>query len=148
MGGKRVKGNTGKARPTKQIAEAPAVSLPSARHLVWRFGRLDHTTSFSCQTLLRADAEELERELAEFQDETIPALKSKRWLKYINRREMTPDGRSALAEVSQDEEGLWQLHLKRHKWRIWGYFDDPEFFFVFWDCDHNIATGKSRTRSS
>ncbi len=61
---------------------------------------------------------------------------------------MTPKGQKALGEVSEQEEGLWQLHLGRNKWRIWGHYKEPEFFFLFWDPDHEIATGKSRHRKT
>lgn len=61
---------------------------------------------------------------------------------------MTVDGRRRLAKINKQEDGLWQLHLKHKKWRVWGYFEDPEFFFLWWDSDHAVATGKSRKRKS
>ena len=146
--GKRIKGNTGKARAAKRVTQEPQPEGTDAqKFLVWRFGRLDHESRFGCQTLLRDDARELEAELAILQTETIDSLLRKRWLKFIRADEMTPDGQKALATVSRkQEEGLWQLHLKRYKWRIWGYFDKPEFFFLWWDSDHGVATGKWRHR--
>lgn len=148
MGNRNVKGSTGKARAAKRVTQPPP-ETPKYRYLVWRFGRLDHKTGFSCGTLLRTDVRELERELAILQKEPISSLVKKRWLKFIGANEMTPNGRQALAEASnKQEEGLWQLHLKRYKWRIWGYFEEPEFFFLFWDAGHEIATGKSRHRKA
>lgn len=118
------------------------------QHLVWRFGRLDHETRFGCQTLQRDEAQEVEAELRTFQDATIADLRRKRWLKLITVADMTPDGKKALEQVAANEEGLWQLHLNRHKWRIWGFFEEPEFFFVFWDANHDMATGRSRQRKT
>lgn len=146
--GKRIKGNTGKASAAKRITHEPETKSPDRhKYLVWRFGRLDHESEFGCQTLDGDDARELEKELAILQKESIASLHRKRWLKFIGRDEMTPKGRKALGVISKgQEEGLWQLHLKRYKWRIWGYFDDPEFFFLWWDSNHGVATGKWRRR--
>ncbi|HEY4809898.1 MAG TPA: hypothetical protein VIH71_02455 [Solirubrobacteraceae bacterium] len=148
MGGKRVSGKDGKDKATKRVTERPGITEPSDRHLVWRFGRLDHDTAFRCQNLLNTDVREVEKELETFQGELISALRQKRWLKFIPAGDMTQAGQRALWEVNDKEEGLWQLHLLRYKWRIWGYFEDPKFFFVFWDCNHDIATGNSRTRNA
>jgi hypothetical protein len=147
VGNRNVKGSTGKARANKRVTKTPPVT-PKYRYLVWRFGRLDHETSFSCGALLHTDVRELEKELAILQREPISTLLGKRWLKFIGASEMTPEGQKALAEVSKQENGLWQLHLKRYKWRVWGYFDEPEFSFLFWDAGHEIATGKSRHRKT
>lgn len=147
MSGKHVTGKTGKTEAPKRVVK-PAGAAPHDRCLVWRFGRLDHETQFGCQTLPKAHVKELEGELAVFQGQPIPTLLDKRWLKFIPADDMTPDGQKELAKVSTQEEGLWQLHLHRHKWRIYGYFADPEFFFLWWDGDHDVATGRSRTRKS
>ena len=143
---KRIKGSTGSAHPTKRVIEPP----PEHRdhHLVWRFGRLDHEGQFACQTLDSADVPDLEQELVRFQDEPIHSLRRKHWLKFVPIDEMTAEGRRRLAKVNQQEDGLWQLHLQRNKWRIWGYFEEPEFFFLWWDSDHGVAIGKSRRRRS
>jgi len=143
---KRIKGSTGAARPPKRVIEAPRES--GYRHLVWRFGRLDYEGQFACQTLDLADIPDLERELQAFQREPIHSLRQRHWLKYIPGDEMTSDGRKRLAEVSEQEDGLWQLDLQRNKWRIWGYFEDPEFYFLWWDGGHAVATGRSRRRRS
>lgn len=153
MGGNKTKGNTGKARSGKATSYKKVidsrVDAPRFEYLVWRFGRLDHHTDFACLGLKESDVRELEEELAILQREKISELERKRWLKFIDRGDMTQAGQKALDKAShRQESGLWQLHLKRHKWRIWGYFDRPEFFFLFWDEDHAIATGKSRTRRS
>ncbi len=124
----------------------PAPEPTKYGHLVWRFGRLDHATQFNCQQLLAADSAELETELEVFQDEPIYMLKRKRWLKFIPVAEMTAKGQKALGEVNEQEEGLWQLHLLRHRWRIWGYFEDPEFYFLFWDLATTSPPGESRRR--
>lgn len=147
MGNKNVKGSAGSAKATKRVTKAPPAT-PRYRYLIWRFGRLDHKTQFNCGNLLRTDVQELEKELAILQKEPISSLVAKRWLKFIGVTDMTPNGRKALAEVSKQEDGLWQLHLKRYKWRIWGFFEEPEFFFLFWDAGHGVATGKSRHRKT
>lgn len=141
---KRVKGNAGSARPTKHVVERP--SEPADRYLVWRFGRLDYDGKFACRTLVGNDVPELERELVAFQQEPIWSLRRKNWLKFVPADEMTQDGQRRLFQVSKQEDGLWQLHLQRHKWRVWGYFEDPEFFFLWWDGDHGVATGRCRKR--
>jgi hypothetical protein len=146
--GKRVKGNTGKAKATKRVIKQPDTGTPSDRYLVWRFGRLDHEGQFGCQNLPATDARGLEAEFAIFQKETISSLLHKRWLKFIDVDEMTPDGQEGLSKVNEQENGLWQLHLQRHKWRVWGYFEDPEFFFLWWDGHHGVATGHSRHRKT
>lgn len=115
---------------------------------MWRFGRLDHQGKFGCHTLLSADVRELEDELKAFQDEPIWSLRERDWLKFVEIEDMTSDGRRRLTQISKQETGLWQLHLARHKWRVWGYFDEPEFFFLWWDSGHGVATGRSRTRRS
>jgi hypothetical protein len=145
---KRIAGSTGKTKARKRVTGQPASAAPSSRYLVWRFGRLDYGTTFNCQKLLRTDVQGLESELASFQRVTIAALERKRWLKFIPAEQMTPEGRRALAEVNPQEEGLWQLHLLRYRWRVWGYFENPEFFFLWWDGDHAVATGKWRKRKS
>jgi hypothetical protein len=154
--GKRISGKTGKTNATKRVTERPGVTESEwpgvtespSQYLVWRFGRLDHETEFGCHTLLGADARNLEGELEVFQQEKISVLRHKKWLKFIGEDDMTPAGRKALAEVNAQENGLWQLHLHRNKWRVWGYFEDPEFFFVWWDDNHDVATGRSRRRKS
>ena len=143
---KRIKGSTGSAKPKKRVIEEPAT--PSDGHLVWRFGRLDHFGRFACQTLAGADVPALEQELVAFQSEPIWSLRRKHWLKFVPASDMTPDGQTGLSAINPQEDGLWQLHLHRYKWRIWGYFEDPEFFFLWWDSDHAVATGKSRNRRS
>jgi hypothetical protein len=97
---------------------------------------------------VRADVPGLERELVAFQDEPIWSLRKKNWLKFVPGEDMTHDGQRRLTEVNPQEEGLWQLHLGQNKWRVWGYFEEPEFFFLWWDSNHGAATGKSRRRSS
>jgi hypothetical protein len=72
----------------------------------------------------------------------------KHWLKFVPIDEMTAEGRRRLAKVNEQEDGLWQLHLQRNKWRIWGYFEEPEFSFLWWDSDHGVAIGKSHRRRS
>lgn len=146
MGGKRVKGKTGKGRPERRVTEEAAPK--DERHIVWRFGRLHHAVPFGCQTLVAERAQDLERELCHFQDEPIYSLRRKGWLKFVRKSDMTRKGQQAVASASPQEDGLWQLHLHRDKWRIWGFFEAPNFFFLFWDPDHEIATGKSRKRSS
>ena len=141
----RVKGNTGRARPTKRVIDAPPSETPE-RYLVWRFGRLDHDGKFASLTLARSDVPDLERELVAFQDESIDALLKRRWLKFVPVSDMTRDGQQRFGEINKQEEGLWQLHLGRNKWRVWGYFERPEFFFLWWDSEHAVATGKSRNR--
>jgi hypothetical protein len=148
VGGKRISSKDGKGKPAKRVTEQPGIAEPSHRRLIWRFGRLDHDTAFGCQHLLSTDVRELEKELETFQEELISALRQKRWLKFVPVDDMTQAGQKALSAVNDKEEGLWQLHLLRYKWRIWGYFEDPEFFFVFWDCNHNIATGTSHRRKA
>lgn len=145
---KKVRGSTGRSRPSKRVPQQAPPEAQDYRHLVWRFGRLDHATDFACHTLVGTDVQTLEGELERFQKEPIYQLRRKDWLKFIGKDEMTPTGQKALSQVSTQEDGLWQLHLGQHKWRIWGHFDQPEFFFLFWDPDHQIATGKSRRRRS
>ncbi len=144
---RQVKGKTGPTKPTKKVPKGPP-SEPSDRYLVWRFGKMDWNGDFGCDKLGLVDAPELEQELAAFQAEPIWSLRKKNWLKFISVQDMTTEGRQRLAEVNQQEDGLWQLHLNRYKWRVWGYFEDPEFSFVWWDSDHGVATGKSRNRKT
>lgn len=146
MAKRSVKGDTGPRKPKKRVTTPPEIAEPSLRYLVWRFGRLDHGGRFGCQQLVQVDAPRLERELVAFQSEPIWSLRRKRWLKFVPVADMTPDGQRRLAEVSEQEDGLWQLHLARDKWRVWGYFEDPEFFFLWWDNEHGVATGRSRSR--
>jgi hypothetical protein len=116
--------------------------------LVWRFGRMDLEGQFGCHLLRFDDVGELETELKTFQEEPIWALRKRKWLKFVGIDEMTADGRRRLEAVNKQEDGLWQLHLGRYKWRIWGYFEDPEFYFFWWDNSHAVATGKWRNRAS
>jgi hypothetical protein len=148
VGGKRVKGNTGKATAAKQVTEPPDSAAPSSKHLVWRFGRLDHETEFGCHTLLSTDVRALEKELEVFQEEPIWRLRALDWLKFIPIDEMTPAGQAALVRVNKQESGLWQLHLHSERWRIYGYFRDPEYYFLWWDGEKKVATGKSRKRNA
>jgi len=143
---KRVNGRPAKAGAAKRVTEQPHPETD--RYLVWSFGRLDHGGRFSCRHLLSTDVRTLEVELATFQTELISELRRKRWLKFIGVEEMTPAGQERLAEVAQQENGLWQLHLGRYKWRIWGFFEHPKFFFLWWDGHHDVATGKARRRKS
>lgn len=145
---RRVKGDTGRRKPKKRVTTSPeAAAPPSNGFLVWRFGRLDHAGAFGCNTLAAGDVEGLEKELVAFQREPIYALRAKKWLKFVPIEDMTPDGRKRLFQISDNQgDGLWQLHLGRWKWRVWGYFEDPEFFFLWWDSAHTVATGRSRKR--
>jgi hypothetical protein len=146
---RRVKGGTGRRKPKKRVTTSPEVAAPSDGFLVWRFGRLDHDGAFGCNTLAADDVKGLETELVAFQMQPIYALRAKKWLKFVPIGDMTLDGRKRLSQISDDQEdGLWQLHLGRWKWRVWGYFEDPEFFFLWWDSRHTVATGKSRNRQS
>jgi hypothetical protein len=116
--------------------------------LVWRFGRLSHDGQFGCQTLALQDVPGLERELVTFQKMPIWELKMKGWLKFIGAEEMTAEGQQCFASLNSQDNGLWQLHLHRDKWRIWGYFETPEFFFLWWDSKHAVAVGRSRHRKA
>jgi hypothetical protein len=145
VGGKRVKGNTGKSKATKKVTQSPSPPADQ-RYLIWRFGRLDYGGLFACRTLAPVDAPGLEQELVVFQQHPIYKLLEHNWLKFISTEEMTADGRKRLLEVNPQESGLWQLHLHRDKWRIWGYYEPPEFCFLWWDSTHGVATGRSRSR--
>src|SRR6266542_2997081 len=131
--GKTVRGKTGKANPPKKVIEGPS---PEAEwYLIWRFGRLDldSTCKFSWQMLEACDVAELERELVKFQNWKISTLRRKGWLKFIGKESMKVEAQRRLAEINKLENGLWQLHLHRDKWRVWGYFEEPEFYFLWWD---------------
>ncbi len=145
--GKRVKARRSSHRAKKRATTDPEIAQPTNRHLVWRFGKLDHEGQFGWQTLALDQVQELEREIVDFQQAPIYELRKKNWLKFIGADEMTPAGRERLSELNDQENGLWQLHLARHKWRVWGYFEEPEFSFVWWDCEHAVATGRSRHRT-
>ena len=106
---KRIRGGTGPAKPKKRVTTAPAVVAPSAGYLIWRFGRLDHGGEFGCQTLLHADVKGLESELEAFQRDPIYSLQRKGWLKFVRAEDMTHAGRQRLANISKQENGLWQL---------------------------------------
>jgi hypothetical protein len=146
--GKRIKGKDGKAASGSKRVIVATEKEPPDRHLIWQFGRLDYATVFGCHRLRSEDAQELEHELTTFQGKLISTLRRKDWLKFVPIEDMTPDGRKALAQINKQESGLWQLHLHKYKWRVWGYFDHPKFYFLFWDAGHGIATGRSRRRSS
>lgn len=144
---KRIRGTRASRHATKRVTEEPGITTPSQDRLVWRFGRLDHDGDFGWHTLELCDVKGLEREITSFQEIPIQELLRLDWLKFIPAKDMTMDGRNRLVEISSegsDDEGLWQLHLHRDKWRVWGYFDDPEFSFLWWDKHHAVATGASR----
>jgi hypothetical protein len=147
MGGKKISGKQ-KLRagtiPKKRVP--PSEEPPPNRFIVWRMGQLDLEGTFSWLKLGAADVAQLERELVEFETKTLNELKHLRWLKLIPVSDMTPDGKRRFNEISAEPEGLWQLHLAYGKWRVWGHFEDPSFYIVWWDPNHAVCTGKSVNR--
>ena len=115
---------------------------------MWQFGQLDHEGEFGWHHLALEDVEELEQEVVAFQNDPIHELRRKGWLKFIRIEDMTAAAQKRLRTVNRQENGLWQLHLARYKWRIWGYFEDPRFSFLWWDRDHAVASGRSRQRNT
>jgi hypothetical protein len=114
-------------------------------HIVWRFGRLDKEGEFGWQNLSEDCLVDLERELEEFQSRPLSVLRRElKWLKYIGSTEMAPAAQKRLSQIANKETGLWQLHLGHDRWRVWGYFEDPEYYFVWWDPDHLVCPGKYR----
>lgn len=111
-------------------------------------GRLDKDGLFSWLKLEPGDVAQLENELVAFEERTLAELRRLRWLKLIPLDDMTVKGQSRLQEISDEKEGLWQLHLAYGKWRIWGYFEDPAFYIVWWDPNHDVCTGKSVKRKA
>lgn len=107
---------------------------------------MDLDGDFSWLGLTSECVAELEQELATFERKSIDELRRLRWLKHIPVREMTVDAQRRLRAISAELEGLWQLHLSRHRWRVWGWFEDPMFYVVWWDPNHNVCTGNSRKR--
>lgn len=144
---KQVRGGGTTVKVAKKVSSEPQPEHAD-RYLVWRFGRLDHEGTFACGTLDPSHVANLEHELTQFQSEPIWSLRKKKWLKFVPASDMTAAGQGRLSEINDQEDGLWQLHLTRDKWRVWGYFDDPEFFFVWWDSGHAVATGKSHNRKA
>ena len=144
---KRIKDASQVSAAAKRVETEPDFVGKDRRFLVWRFGRLDHETEFGCQTLLSTDVRALEKELAAFQKEPIWRLRRNDWLKFIPANEMTRAGQEALATINKQEEGLWQLHLHQERWRVYGYYEEPEYFFLWWDGDKKVATGRSRRRT-
>jgi hypothetical protein len=146
--GKRVNDKSQIKTAPKRVEIEPDFSGKDRRFLVWRFGRLDHETEFGCQTLVSTDVKALEQELAVFQREPIWRLRRNEWLKFIPAKDMTRAGQEALQRINKQEEGLWQLHLHDERWRIYGYYEEPEYFFLWWDGGKKVATGRSRRRTS
>ncbi len=149
MGEKKVKRKAPKKRASKRVLHA-AASEPGdgERHIAWRMGQIDFTSEWGWQNLDPADAEELKQELVVFEREPLRTLKDKRWVKFIPTKDMEHRAAERLHELERDEEGLWQLHLSRHKWRVWGFLEDASFHIFWWDPEHNVCTGHSRTRRS
>jgi hypothetical protein len=148
MGHQQGRGRTAPTRRARRVELSAPLPEPTNRYLNWRFGRLDHDGRFSCRTLARLTEEELkilERHLLTFQATPIWELEKEHVLKFIGTRDMTPAGRERLAVVSPQENGLWQLRVPHDKWRIWGYFENPDFTFLWWDGLHEVAVGRSRS---
>jgi hypothetical protein len=145
---KQVRGRSAPTRATKRVTREalPDTETTPNKFLVWRFGQLDHEGEFGWQKLEPAQVQELEEEMVIFQQTPIYELIRLRWLKFIGTSEMTIAGQTRLATVSPQEDGLWQLHLQRHLWRIWGYYEEPEFTFLWWDSRHEVCVGASRHR--
>lgn len=152
MGGKKIAGKTKLRADTVPKKRVPAdAGPPKPDYLVWRLGRLNKEGAFSWLDLSPDAIAALETELVEFENRPLHELKNLRWLKFIEAEEFTPKGRRAFSEIADkrmggDTEGLWQLHLATSRWRIWGHFEDPMFYVVWWDPDHDACTGKSVKR--
>lgn len=109
---------------------------------------MDFEGTWGWAKLVSVDCERLHQELQAFEDETLAFLKQRRWLKLIPPQDMTQGAVRRLRELGRDDpEGLWQLHLAHDKWRVWGFLEEPLFYVLWWDPDHSVATGKSRSRS-
>jgi hypothetical protein len=108
---------------------------------------LEHDGDFGWQKLTVGCADILEKEVCVFQETPIHELRSKKWLKFIPISDMKIPAQNRLRRISKQQDGLWQLHLHHDKWRIWGYYEEPNFAFLWWDPDHGVATGASRRRS-
>lgn len=147
MGGKKVKGKSGK-KPQKRVPAAPPVETFDDRCLGWRTGQIDFQGEWGWAKLDPADAPRLRQELVAFEGESLQVLKDKRWVKFISTKEMDYKARDRLAEIEKDDEGLWQLHLAFSKWRVWGFLDGAVFYFLWWDPTHSVATGKCRNRKT
>lgn len=152
MGGKRIAGKVKLRKGTVPKKRVPDdAGPPKPDYIVWRMGRLIKAGDFSWLDLDTGLIAALESELVEFETRPLHELKQLKWLKFIESDEFTPKGQKAFDRISDkrmggDTEGLWQLHLATGRWRIWGHFEDPMFFMVWWDPEHEACTGKSVSR--
>jgi hypothetical protein len=52
-----------------------------------------------------------------------------------------------LGALEQDDlEELWELRFGYTDWRAWGVLDRSTFYFLWWDPNHTVCTGKDRAR--
>jgi hypothetical protein len=146
---KRVKGRRGR-RPPKRVLKPAEPEVPAKPvRLTWGLAQVDFDGEWGWRKLVGEDCERLHREMDAFESEQLVTLRKKRWVKLIPPKDMVNDAQKRLKEIGRDDpEGLWQLHLAHNKWRVWGFLEDSTFYVLWWDPDHSVATGKSRTRSS
>lgn len=130
------------------LPSPPRADEESDRHLSWRFEGVDYGGTWGWLNLQSSDAKDLNAELVQFEREQIYVLKRRRWLKFIPMKDMRPGVEDRLREIGREDEGLWQLHLSRNKWRVWGFYEEPVFYILWWDSRHDVCTGRSRQRRS
>lgn len=145
---KRVKGR--KDRPTKRVLKpVERVAPPDRDRLTWRLAQIDFDGEWGWANLASGDCQRLHQEMDAFESEKLATLRQKKWVKVIPPKDMVNAARKRLREIGRDDpEGLWQLHLGHNKWRVWGFLEGSTFYVLWWDPDHSVATGKSRTRST
>jgi hypothetical protein len=146
-GKKKVRDRKPKGKATKRVASAAVAEVKDERYLGWRVAEVDFGGAWGWANMAPGDMERLRHELVEFEKEPIWSLKRKRWLKLIPVDDMKQGASDRLTEIDREDDGLWQLHLLHHKWRVWGFLEGATFFFLWWDPDHTVATGACRNRS-
>jgi len=108
--------------------------------------QLDFGGEWGWSKLDPADASELRQQLVDFEQVELWKLRKANWVKFISTTEMDHKAGDRLKEIGKDDDGLWQLHLHSHKWRVWGFLEKACFYFLWWDPKHSVATGKCRNR--
>jgi hypothetical protein len=149
--GKRIRGKERlRRKAAKRVPSAKPPDPSGELFIGWRFEQIDFESEWGWRTMSPACTERLRQELVTFEKEPLRTLKDKRWVKFIPIREMVYGAKDRLEEIGRDDEGLWQLHLGYDKWRVWGFLDEGSgaFYFLWWDPDHGVATGKCRNRQS
>jgi len=118
------------------------------RLLAWRMARVDLDEEWGWRKLDAADLEQLHRLLTEYETTPLHKLRHDERIREIPVEDICPEAQERLARLEQEDiEALHELRLGHHNWRAWGILDRSTFYFLWWDPEHTVCTGRDRARS-